>query len=307
MTVRLSKNALGGLVVLTAMSFSHLSFARSTTLQPRLNPTSRIISPFLNPDDFEPLPATAPNKPVETPAPAGIRAPPPPVAASAPRKTENEIPPPAATGRRTRAAAERTEADAICPDGRCPHSGAHLPPTQIHEDSRRILNMAQAAPAAATTSGNSSADIAMRAAETESGKCRTMARFRGGGNSCRIFGNRNKWNSKGLCSTAVQAALREAGILLPRGDAATQVRNLDRSSLIKISPRINKYQAPGGSVIACGGGHRGGGNSFMGHIQIVVVSKTTGKRMFCSDFCTEAPICGRRPYGQANIYKFPGT
>jgi hypothetical protein len=218
---------------------------------------------------------------------------------------------------------EQTEGVAIlngtCPfaDGRCNDSAkasmlkidvtlmdeaadAAIPPPPVDP----VANKSPSTPAAA-----SYAHRVSQAAFAAASRCRDFARFRKKRmhlnpkktyNSCKFFGKQNAFHSKSLCSTAVQEALREAGIYLPRGDAISQKRNLARAGLVRVP--YDPYKVPAGTVLVCSGGH---GHNY-GDIQIVSVDKN-GTRRFCSDFCSARPVCSDAWHRSPQAYKFPGS
>lgn len=130
-------------------------------------------------------------------------------------------------------------------------------------------------------------------------RCRKMANFRGGGQSCKIYKNPEMHfrKSKGLCATGVQEAFKAAGRELGRGHGNGQDENLKRAGMVPAAFDPNKL--PGGSVLACNGPTK------WGHIEIVVV--TSKGREFCSDFCSPKPTCGRGSYKKPRAYSWAGT
>jgi len=126
-------------------------------------------------------------------------------------------------------------------------------------------------------------------------RCRKMANFRGGGQSCKIYKNPEVHfrKSKGLCATGVQEAFKTAGKILGSGHGNGQDANLVKAGMVKAAG-FDPARLPGGSVLTCNGPTK------WGHIEIVV--DTAQGKEYCSDFCSPRPICGRGKYRNPRAY-----
>jgi len=192
-----------------------------------------------------------------------------------------------------------------CPDGRC-YSGPRQ--SYINPIPLDAIPGAQWPVGALAHSGSDQANTAMQQILEEARKCRDLADFLKSAeqksqtfNSCAIYGAQNPTRSKGMCASATKAALCKAGICLPAGNAAVQKQYLRLSGLQPVA--YSPHTVPGGTVLVCSGG---AGHDY-GHIELVVLEKSTGRRYFCSDYCSLKPGCSGSQFNSPQAYQFPGA
>jgi hypothetical protein len=128
----------------------------------------------------------------------------------------------------------------------------------------------------------------------EAYRCRPLAKFKKGSvrgqplilsNSCGYFGAKNFRTSKGVCSRAVRAATRHAGM-----DSAALKDNaynlqkkglLEQAGFVNMIWKYNEDTAPLGSILIYVGGR---GHNY-GHIEV-----RANPHLYCSDHCSDRPI-----------------